>query len=75
MSRMVFERNPVSRKLIQHALSGAHAQPFWISDLGDVASYPQLTATTHYDLAIVGGGYTGLWSALLAKQRIPALKD
>jgi glycine/D-amino acid oxidase-like deaminating enzyme len=35
---------------------------------------PGLRYPDKYDLAIVGGGFTGLWSALLAKQRDPGLK-
>src|SRR5690348_18489538 len=32
---------------------------------------PPLTGRHRADLVIVGGGYTGLWTALLAKKRTP----
>ena len=35
------------------------------------ASYPSLRGETRADLAVVGGGYTGLWTAVRAKQRDP----
>jgi glycine/D-amino acid oxidase-like deaminating enzyme len=34
--------------------------------------YPRLTADAHADLVVVGGGYTGLWTALHAAQRNPS---
>ena len=50
--------------------AGTRQSPFWIEDApGD--AYPTLTADTHCDLAVVGGGYSGLWTALLAKRENP----
>lgn len=47
---------------------------FWLDDLpeGATGGRPKLSGTTVADLVVVGGGYTGLWSALLAKERNPA---
>ncbi len=46
---------------------------FWLDDLGDAAKRPRqrLTGERVAQLAIVGGGYTGLWTAVLAKRRNP----
>ena len=47
---------------------------FWLDDLaahGGRASRRVLTHNHDADLVIVGGGYTGLWTALLAKRRDP----
>jgi putative aminophosphonate oxidoreductase len=51
-------------------------RPYWLtqalaSEQAPVAA--PLSGDTHAELAIVGGGYTGLWTAILAKQRRPAL--
>lgn len=37
------------------------------------ASYPPLPGDRHFDVAIVGGGYTGLWTAYYLKTRQPSL--
>ena len=56
---------------VSHALAGAVPQPFWLDDPGRPAALPPLRADVRCDLAIVGGGYSGLWTALLAKERDP----
>jgi glycine/D-amino acid oxidase-like deaminating enzyme len=43
---------------------------FWLDDVTAVA-HPRLDADVTCDLAVVGGGYSGLWTALLAKQSEP----
>ena len=44
--------------------------PFWL-DRPRPADAPPLVGDTDADLAIVGGGFTGLWAAVLAKQERP----
>ncbi|TSB14295.1 FAD-dependent oxidoreductase, partial [Streptomyces benahoarensis] len=44
---------------------------FWLDDPDRPAALPALTGDTHCDLLVVGGGYSGLWTALLAKERDP----
>ncbi|ONR15586.1 FAD-dependent oxidoreductase, partial [Burkholderia cenocepacia] len=50
-------------------------RPFWIEQAlfndGDLA--PALQGATQADVCIVGGGFTGLWTAIQAKQQHPAL--
>ncbi|MFF8846960.1 NAD(P)/FAD-dependent oxidoreductase [Streptomyces sp. NPDC015127] len=55
------------------ASSLADAQPvsFWLDDPGRPGALPALTGTERCDLLVVGGGYSGLWTALLAKERDP----
>lgn len=51
-------------------------RPYWLAQAlagESAASAPQLAANTQAELAIVGGGFTGLWAAILAKQRRPTL--
>jgi glycine/D-amino acid oxidase-like deaminating enzyme len=53
------------------ALAGAVGQSYWLDDPGRPEALPPLTEDVRCDLAVVGGGYSGLWTALLAKERDP----
>ncbi|GAA3206916.1 NAD(P)/FAD-dependent oxidoreductase [Dactylosporangium siamense] len=54
------------------ALRDAVSTPFWLDrTLPD--PHPPLRGETTADLAVVGGGFSGLWTALLAKERDPGL--
>jgi glycine/D-amino acid oxidase-like deaminating enzyme len=69
----VFERMRPDASVVRHALDRARQASFWLEDApGD--PYPELTGDLHCDLAVVGGGYSGLWTALLAKQESPAAR-
>ena len=59
----------MSRALL--ALRDAEPAPFWLEGPGAPPAREGLTGPDTCDLAIVGGGFTGLWAALLAKQRDP----
>jgi glycine/D-amino acid oxidase-like deaminating enzyme len=48
----------------------ASALPFWL-DRPRPADAPPLDGDPQADLAIVGGGFTGLWAAVLAKRERP----
>lgn len=53
------------------ALTSASPEPFWSSDTEAGPACPALTEDIACDLAIVGGGFTGLWSALKAREQRP----
>ncbi|MEV8343569.1 NAD(P)/FAD-dependent oxidoreductase [Streptomyces niveus] len=55
------------------AASLADAQPvaYWLDDPGRPGAVPALAGDERCDLLVVGGGYSGLWTALLAKERDP----
>lgn len=61
-------KNP--RDLVRRSLEGASAAPFWL-DGEHPAPAPPLRGATTADLLVVGGGYCGLWTALIAKERDP----
>ncbi|MER6503723.1 FAD-dependent oxidoreductase [Streptomyces sp. NPDC001455] len=54
------------------SLSDTSPVPFWLDDPGRPEALPALTGDEHCDLLVVGGGYSGLWTALIAKERDPA---
>ena len=53
------------------ALAAARPAPFWLDRADAPAAQPALRGDDNCDLAIVGGGFTGLWTALLAKEADP----
>ncbi|MDX6743284.1 FAD-dependent oxidoreductase [Actinocorallia sp. A-T 12471] len=55
------------------ALAQAEPTPYWLEDPARPEPLPSLVETTTCDLAVIGGGYTGLWTALMAKERDPSL--
>lgn len=58
------------RRIVEASLSGSRLKPFWIDDV-QATTWPRFSGSARHDLAVVGGGYLGLWTALLAKQRDP----
>jgi glycine/D-amino acid oxidase-like deaminating enzyme len=58
---------------VARALAAARPVPFWLDqpDAPVPPRLPPLTARIDADLAVVGGGFTGLWTALLAKEADP----
>ena len=71
MGSTVFERQPAPESVVNHALAPSQLKPFWLDDAPRAAAQPTLRSDETSDLAVVGGGYTGLWTALLAKERNP----
>jgi glycine/D-amino acid oxidase-like deaminating enzyme len=63
---MIFQKTPYSPTT---------QRPFWLEQalFSDGALAPALQGTQTADICIVGGGYTGLWTAILTKQQNPAL--
>jgi len=57
---------------VAQSLADALPRPFWTSQPGAPDPEPPLTGTVTADLAVVGGGFSGLWTALLARQRDPS---
>ena len=54
------------------SLRSARHAPYWLDDPERPDPLPPLTADTRADLVVIGGGHTGLWTALRAKERDPA---
>ena len=73
MPRTVFERHPADAGAVAAALADSRLAPYWLDDLGAV-SRPRFSGSAQYDLVVVGGGYTGLWTALMAARREPGIR-
>jgi glycine/D-amino acid oxidase-like deaminating enzyme len=58
--------------VVRRALAGAEPAVLWLDDPARPQPSEPLTGSTTADLVVVGGGYTGLWTALRAKERDPA---
>jgi glycine/D-amino acid oxidase-like deaminating enzyme len=53
------------------SLRDAAPEPYWLDDAARPEQLPPLAGDTAADLVVVGGGYLGLWTALLAVTREP----
>lgn len=53
------------------ALADVRPGAYWLDDPGRPEPLPALVGDTRCDLLVVGGGYSGLWTALRAKERDP----
>ncbi|MCZ7439656.1 FAD-dependent oxidoreductase [Micromonospora sp. WMMC241] len=53
------------------ALADAAPVPYWLDRPDRPDPLPPLTGAHNADLLVVGGGYAGLWTALLAKEADP----
>jgi glycine/D-amino acid oxidase-like deaminating enzyme len=58
---------------VTRSLADVKHESFWLDQPDAPAAAPALTGNVEADLAIVGGGFTGLWTALLARERDPSL--
>jgi glycine/D-amino acid oxidase-like deaminating enzyme len=57
---------------LRRALADAAPRPFWLDQAGAPPHSVPLVTAEETDLAVIGGGFSGLWTALLAKEREPA---
>ncbi len=71
MAQTIFERQAPSAALIRQSLAGSKAMPFWLDDVDRGPEHPPIAGRETAGLAIVGGGFLGLWSAVMAKERQP----
>jgi len=54
------------------AIADADVFPYWYEDVDEPESNSTLVKTESCDLCNFGGGYTGLWTAIIAKERDPS---
>lgn len=68
---MIFS-NQVRAEVLK-SLADVQHTPFWLDDPSRPQPAPCLSGDTQAGLAVIGGGFTGLWTALLAKEANPGL--
>lgn len=54
------------------AIADADQTAYWLDGADEPDTNPTLVRTESCDLCVVGGGYTGLWTAIIAKERDPS---
>lgn len=59
-------------KAVRTSLSDAEPVCWWLDDVDAPEPRERLIGQSKTDLVVVGGGYSGLWTALLAKQEDPS---
>jgi glycine/D-amino acid oxidase-like deaminating enzyme len=62
----------IPRKEALLSIADAKHLPFWLDDPTRPTPKPELAENISTDLLIIGAGFTGLWTALLAKEEKPA---
>lgn len=67
---MVYSNTP--RKATLKSIADAKHFPFWLDEPAHPTPEPELEKSISTDLLIIGAGFTGLWTALLAKEENPA---
>ncbi|MFT4260732.1 NAD(P)/FAD-dependent oxidoreductase [Microbacterium sp.] len=70
MGTTIFERQPPAESVVDDSLRDTRFGVFWLEDVERV-EHPPLASDITTDLAVVGGGYAGLWTAVRAKEREP----
>jgi glycine/D-amino acid oxidase-like deaminating enzyme len=67
---MIYSNRPRPESI--KSLSDAIHFPFWLDDPAKPDPEPPLTQIISTDLLVIGAGFAGLWTALLAKESDPA---
>ncbi len=71
MAAMTIGHDEIDQRYLD-AIADADQYPYWYEDVDEPDSNPTLVRTESCDLCVVGGGYTGLWTAIIAKERDPS---
>jgi len=66
---MTYSNTP--NKAALKSINGVSSIPFWLDDPKRPEPEPELAKNISTDLLIIGAGFTGLWTALLAKEENP----
>ena len=70
MTSTVFERSKPNPQLVENSLTASRLGSWWIDD-SPGERFDAASGALRTDLVVVGAGYTGLWTAIRAKERDP----
>ncbi|MBV8125912.1 MAG: FAD-dependent oxidoreductase, partial [Paucibacter sp.] len=78
MEAMILKGEPTGQAQVnplgvEEALAHARLFPYWLDSQAAPTPLPPLERPTRADLLVVGGGFTGLWAAIQAKEQMPEL--
>jgi len=59
---------------VHRAFQGTKFVPYWLDDPAAPGTQAELSGELRAGLAVVGGGFTGLWAAIQAKEAWPELE-
>lgn len=62
---------PAAMRTAEQSIAGVKPVSYWLDDPAKPGALDALTGDEHTDLLVIGGGYSGLWTALIAKERDP----
>lgn len=68
---MVFAH--IARPYVLPSLADVKETPYWLDDVDHPTDKPRVVGNLTADLLVIGGGFTGLWSAIEAKSTHPHL--
>ncbi|SDY56091.1 FAD-binding oxidoreductase [Pseudomonas sp. NFACC08-1] len=59
------------KSIVEQSLSSTKFMPFWLDSPDAPSASPAFSGSQEVDLVVIGGGFTGLWTAILAKEANP----
>ena len=70
-ARLASKTAPLSDRLFRETLAIDDNRSYWVAQTGDYAPEPPLTTDISADLAVIGGGFTGVSTAYHFSRRYP----